>query len=294
MRLSSLFAGTALALACYGGSTFVAVREDLVASRWHAAKDLIYLPSPTQARLLSLGYTNLVADFYWVKALQYFTDPYQSINRYKNLGDYLDVVLGIDPDYEYAYKFAGLSIPYDTGRFQYVNTRRSTTFLERGVERFPNNWELHFFLGYNYLNFHNEPVKAGEQFAAAADLPGSPKYLKAFAARVLAVGGELDRAIEFASSAAQAAQDPEIKEMMEKRLIDLQIEKELRRIEAAAQDFKATNGRWPTGIEELVKAGLERPASHFSIDEAGVARSPEGTQRMILHMDQAQKDFRGD
>ena len=293
MPLAKLFIGSALAVAFYSTATFIAVREESAAARntWGTARDLIYLPSPNQARLMSLGYSNLVADFYWVKALQYFSDPLQSLNRYKNLADFLDIVVGVDPDYKYTYKFAGLAIPYDTGRFHYVNTRRSTGFLERGAQRFPDNWQLHFFLGYNYLNFHDEPVRAAEQFAEAARIPGSPKYLKAFAARAFAAGGEVDRAIEFSSTAAQNATDPEIKQMMESRLVELRIEKELRRIEDAAKAFRETHAHWPT-LDELVAGGFERGPSGFSLDDAGVAHSVETSRRMIIKHDQT--GFRGD
>src|SRR5262249_39997533 len=101
------------------------------------ARQLIYLPSPGTARLLSFGFNQLVADWFWVRAQQYFTEPAQEINQFRNLGDFLEVVLGVDPDFQYVYKFAGISIPYDTGRFRYVNTDRAISFLQRGVERFP-------------------------------------------------------------------------------------------------------------------------------------------------------------
>src|SRR5207248_2422831 len=100
-----------LAVAFYGVGSYLSVAfEELAPGRARGgARDLIYLPSSQQARLMSLGFNNVVADYYWVQALQYFTDPTEALNQYKNLGDYLDLVLSIDPDYEYAYKFAGIS-----------------------------------------------------------------------------------------------------------------------------------------------------------------------------------------
>ena len=103
--------GSLVALGAYATATWFAVSFESFSPATHltSAGDLIYLPTPAQARLMSLGYENAVADFYWVKALQYYTDQGQAANRYKNLADYLDLVIGVDPDYEYAYKFAGLA-----------------------------------------------------------------------------------------------------------------------------------------------------------------------------------------
>lgn len=287
--------GSAIAIGLYGGATMVGVafenRDPGHASG--SAGDLIFLPTPQQARLMSLGYATLVADYYWVKSLQYYMDPNQTQNRYKNLADFLEVVVGVDPDYEYAYKFAGLSIPFDTGRFHHVNTLRSTRFLERGVARFPQNWQLRFLLAYNYLNYHHQPSKAAVQLEAAAALPGSPTYLKAFAARVYAVGGELDRALEFAKGLAQTSTDPETKQMMEARVTELQVEKELRRIEASARAFKEQKGTFPT-LEELIASGFEKPPAGYSLDPTGVAKSELNTQRMILYEDPNQKGFGGE
>ncbi len=288
--------GSVVALSLYCAATYVGwefEQRDPAASLGTAG-DLIYLPTPRQAQLMSLGFTNVVADYYWVKALQYYTDPTQMQNRYKNLADYLDVVVGVDPDYEYAYKFAGLAVPYDKGRWHHVNTRRSTSILERGVERFPANWQLHFILGYNYLNFHEEPKKAAEQFEAAARLPGSPAYLAAFAARVYAVGGEIDRALDFAKKMLETTSDPEIASLMRARIKDLEVERELRRIEAGAKAFQEKTGKLPASLAELNADGFTPPPAGYSLDATGVAQTTLAAERMVIHVDPNQAGFRGD
>lgn len=289
-------AGVAGALGLYAAATWLGVVYEKRAPG-HASgtgRDLIYLPSPQQARLMALGFTNVVADYYWVRALQYFTDPTQSINQYKNLADFLEVVVGVDPDYEFAYKFAGMAIPYDSGRFRFVNTKRSTSFLERGVKRFPNNWQLHFFLGYNYLNFHNEPMKAAASFEAASKIPGAPTYFAAFAARIYSVGGDIDRALEFSKGVLASTTDPEIQGIMKARVLDLEVEKELRRIEAGAKAFSEATGRLPKDLAELVASGFPRAPPTFSLDAEGKAHTTIKFERMIIHDDKNQPEFRGD
>lgn len=281
----NLFAGLLATALLLGAAVYQGVLFHQIAP---PARDteagLIFLPSPAQARVLSLGYTSIVADYYWVKALQYYTNPANDRLQYKNLPDYLDVVVGIDPDYRYAYKFAGLVVPYDTGRYRFRHTKRSTSFLERGVKRFPDWWELHFLLGYNYLNFANEPVKASEEFKRAAALPGAPAYLHAFSARTLAVGGQLDRAMLLAEELARNSEDPEIRDMMQKRFEDLKLEQELQRIEAGARAYKERHGAFPIGVQTMVDDGFPpSPVPNIKLDPDGTARAPGATRMNALH-----------
>jgi hypothetical protein len=166
----------ALLVTSYAAGRYVdqrAARSELL-----AARELIYRPSPATARLMSFGFEQLSADWYWVRALQYFTEPAQELNQYRNLGDFLDVVVGVDPDFHYAYKFAGVSIPFDAGRYRFANTDRAVDFLERGVAKWPDDWQMHLYLGFYLLNFRDDPAAAAEQFARPPRSHGAPPYLK--------------------------------------------------------------------------------------------------------------------
>ncbi len=219
------------------------------------ARQLIYLPSPGTARLMSFGFEQLSADWYWVRALQYFVEPAQELNQYRNLGDFLEVVVGVDPDFHYAYKFAGISIPYDIGRYHFANTDRAIDFLKRGVAKWPDDWQMRLYLGFYLLNFRNDTEGAAEQFARAAPIPGAPPYLKRFAGKLLTLSGEIDRARLFTEHMLAVTQEPEEKAKLEQRLKEIELERAMREVEAAAQRFKNAQGRWPIGLGELAVLG---------------------------------------
>ena len=82
----------ALLLASYAAGRYVDQRQ--ARNELLVARELIYLPSPATARAMSFGFEQLVADWYWVRGLQYFVEPAQELNHYRNLGDFLDVVGG--------------------------------------------------------------------------------------------------------------------------------------------------------------------------------------------------------
>ena len=124
---------------------------------------------------MSLGFEQLVADWYWVRALQYFTEPAQELNHYRNLGDFLEVVVGVDPGFRVRLQVrrrlhplrhrAAADSPTPTGR---------SASSSAASQRFPNNWELRLYLGFYLLNFRDDSARAAEQFAAAAPIPGAP------------------------------------------------------------------------------------------------------------------------
>lgn len=254
-----------------------AVRGDLA-----IARELIYLPSPTTARVMALGFQQLCADWYWVRAQQYFTEPAQELNQYRSLGDFLDVVLGLDPDFEYVYKFAGVAIPYDTGRLRYANTERAIGFLERGVTRFPQNWEMRLYLGFYLLNFRGDSAGAAEQFALAAPIPGAPQYLKRFAARLFSVSGEVERAKAFTEQMLAITDDPDERARLERRLADIEIEGRFREVEAAAERFRLDHGRWPAGLAELAAVHSLPPLPPQAQLENGTLTAPS-VKRLVVY-----------
>ena len=219
------------------------------------ARELIYLPSPQTARLMSFGFEQLSADWYWVRALQYFVEPAQELNQYRNLGDFLEVVVGVDPDFHYAYKFAGVSIPFDTGRYRFANTDRAIDFLQRGVARWPDDWQMRLYLGFYLLNFRDDTAGAAEQFSKAAPIPGAPPYLKGFAAKLLTLSGEIDRGRVFTEQMLALTDDPDEKARLKLRLREIEAEGAMREVEAAARRFRDQEGRWPAGLGELAVLG---------------------------------------
>ena len=243
----------ALLFASYAAGRYVDQRR--AQNELLVARELIYLPSPATARAMSFGFQQLVADWYWVRGLQYFVEPAQELNHYRNLGDFLEVVVGVDPDFHYAYKFAGVSIPFDTGRYRFANTDRAISFLERGVAKWPDDWQMRFYLGFYLLNFRDDPAGAAEQFSTAAPIPGAPTYLKGFAAKLLTLSGDVERGRLFTEQMLAVTDDPDEKARLQQRLREIEAEGALRKVEAAARQFHDRQGRWPVGLGELASLG---------------------------------------
>ena len=164
----------ALLLVSYAAGRYADLRSDRSESL--AARELIYLPSPATGPPDVLRVRAAGGGLVLGSRLQYFVEPAQEMNQYRNLGDFMEVVVGVDPDFKYAYKFAGISIPYDVGRLHFANTDRAIDFLQRGVQRWPDDWQMRLYLGFYLLNFRNDPTPppSSSRSGAAPRCPAVP------------------------------------------------------------------------------------------------------------------------
>src|SRR3954453_13227364 len=72
-------------------------------------EEVLYLPSGKSVKRLSLGYSSLLADIYWTRAVQYFGNKSnQRSMRYDLLYPALDIATDLDPHLIGSYEFGSL------------------------------------------------------------------------------------------------------------------------------------------------------------------------------------------
>lgn len=131
------------------------------------------VPTPEAVKLVSLGFDQLLADFYWLAFVQYIGDTEARKNdrcclTYK----YLDLITSLDPRFIQAYWFAAFSIGQDEG-----NPQLASNLIERGIKANQDNWYVPFIAGINqYLYAHNE-IAAARYYRMAAKYPHAPSWL---------------------------------------------------------------------------------------------------------------------
>src|SRR5665811_523682 len=96
-------------------------------------EDVLYLKS-SQLKWMSLGYTGLMADIYWTRAVQYYGGKHHSAvaPRYELLAPLLDITTDLDPKlvvaYEYGASFLAPKPPEGAGMPDYA-----VEFVEKGI-----------------------------------------------------------------------------------------------------------------------------------------------------------------
>jgi hypothetical protein len=217
------------------------------------------VPRQELLRLVGRGYLELVADYFWLQAIQ-ATGRAFAAEEYRDVYPYADLATDLDPKFGLVYVFAGGALPTNTGREVWVNTEESTRLLRKGLKMFPDDLKMHMLLAYNLSAFHKQYQEAAQVLERASKLRGAPSYLPALATRLYAQSGSVDAGLALARSLADSAEDEETREIFKQRVFDLEIEGELRRVDNAIGRFRQTFGVAPPDISTLLWWGfLDRP-----------------------------------
>src|SRR5258707_3621565 len=137
-----------LFLVLFAGSVFSLREAVMVRGKEATLEEVLYLPSGKTVKHLSLGYSGLLADIYWTRAVQYFGGKHaQQSMRYDLLYPLLDITTDLDPHLIEAYHSGSvfLSQPPPDGAGQ---PDKAVALLEKGIRENPSYWRLYFTLGF--------------------------------------------------------------------------------------------------------------------------------------------------
>jgi hypothetical protein len=192
-----LYAGIAALMAVSVG---VQVVRDRGWAPYSPPNPTLWLQSGAFADKLFLGYKNLVADVYWMRAVVYYggkrreaADRQESgapaNTSFDSLYPLLDLVTTLDPRFKVAYRFGAIFLteayPAGPGR-----PDLAIALLQRGIERDAARWEYMEDIGFVYYWWVKDFTKAAEWFKRAGEQQGAPSWLAPLAATTLAQGGD--------------------------------------------------------------------------------------------------------
>lgn len=250
-----LFAGL-VALA----AVLVPVLERHRPSEVDAILDAPLLPA-TAARLLSFGFRSAIADVTYLQAIQVFATPQKhdlSMEQLvrKGLATYrlLDYTTNLDPHFAYAFVFAANAIPVEREDGSAANVEEAARLLERGVRESKPDWRIPFHLAFLRSAYLGDYAGAAEAMKVAVERKGGPPYLPLLATRLAAQGGAVETGLALAAAMRDNATDEKQREIFDNRVRLLELERDLRLIEKAAERFIATYGYRPASVDALLRA----------------------------------------
>ncbi len=190
----ALFAAAAAALLAQAALARTSAHLERLREPLQVAEIAASVPDADALRLLALGHREALADLVWLQALS-FVGQHFGLRRDPDwLEPHLDAITTLDPRFALVYTWAGTAIMY-SGTIDNPAVMASNRILERGIDRFPYAWDLHFMRGVNYL-FElrtDDPElqaewrrKGAESIARASTLPDAPPFLVAASASLFA------------------------------------------------------------------------------------------------------------
>jgi len=255
-KRTALIAAIVLAVSLSGASLTVRRLDHLRAGA--TAEEALYVPSPKILQRISLGYTGLLADIYWTRAVQYFGGHHHARSRqYKFLEPLLDIATTLDPHLTVAYEFGATFLaqkpPEGAG-----DPAAAVRLVERGVRENPSAWRLYYNLGFIHYFERHDYSAAADAFERGSRVPGALPWMKVMAAQMSQHAGDLQTARFLWSSVYQTSESEDIRVNAAKHLRALQVDEEVSILENLVAGFHQRTGRWPASWTEMVAAGYLR------------------------------------
>ncbi|HKO61464.1 MAG TPA: hypothetical protein VJV03_09915 [Pyrinomonadaceae bacterium] len=273
-----------------GGIIVLSLIGSILVARWldmrrpkiqtEVQQESLYLTGNTLKRM-SLSFNGLVADWYWMRSLQYVggkilnaqgpvqLDDLGQLDM-KLLAPMLDVATTLDPEFMEAYMYAAVVLPG-------LDEEEAIRITRKGIAANPNEWRLYQHLGYIYWQ-REDYASAGQAYSEGATIPGAPPWMQAMKARMAAEGGSRDIAREIYARMYQEAGDPNVKEMARLRLLQLQSMDQRDVIRKLLDIYKTRVGKCPASWQEM--APLLR-AAQLPVADGGPI-DPGGTPYKLL------------
>lgn len=237
---------------------------------------VLYVRSPAAVKRMALSYHSILADVYWIRAIQLYGDTRlgrTTDHSYGQLYPLLELTTTLDPYFDVAYQFGGLFLaekqPGGPGR-----PDLAIKLLRNGIDAQPDDWRLYQALGFVHYWSYQDYKTAADWFGRAARLPHAPSWMGALSAVTLAEGGNRKASRALWRQLQQTATDDWFRGESERRLKQLDAMDQLELLQKVVAAFTAQSGRAPSGWDELARGGFVRGAI---VDPDGTPYRLEGS-----------------
>jgi tetratricopeptide (TPR) repeat protein len=234
-----------------------------------ATDEVLYVRGGPAVTRAALGFNAILADVYWIRAIQHFGRTRQAEGgdkSYRLLYPLLDLATTLDPRFNIAYRFGAmfLSEPYPAGPGR---TDLAIKLLERGLAVDPTRWQYAHDAGFVHYWWRQDYKAAAEWFDRASRIEGAPWWLRSMAASTLAEGGDRRSSMQLWQQLYETTDDAWIRNSAQRKIAQLKALDEIDSLAALVTRYAQTRGLAPRSWNDLVAAGWLK----------GVPLDPSGT-----------------
>jgi len=239
----------------------------------NAIDESLYL-NPNTTRRVSLGFNGLVADWYWMRSLQYVGRkilntpedvPIDSLSKLnlKLLAPLLDNATTLDPEFYDPYEYAAVVLPA-------VDVNAAVRIIRKGIDLNPSEWRLYHHLGYIHWQ-QKDYQAASEMYRRGSQVPGAPQWMGAMVAKMAAEGGSRDTAREIYNRMLEQSADEKVKDMAQRRLMQLESLDHRDILRKLMTEYKTRVGQCPATWKEVLPV---LRALRIPVDQTGAPLDP--------------------
>jgi hypothetical protein len=246
-----------------------------------ASVNLLYVRSPEAMKRFALSYDALLADLYWIRAVQHYggtklsTDPNK---QYDLLYPLLDLTTSLDPRLNVAYYFGSIFLaeppPGGPGR-----PDLAIELLQKGLRAQPEKWEFAQAIGFVHYWWLQDYDEAAAWFGRAAQFPNAPVWMAPLAATTLAQGGRRESSRVLWEYIARTEDATWFRTEAARRLQQLDALDQIDRLNALVAAFERRRGTSPATWKDMQQGGyvtgipVDPTGAPYLLTAAGVALS---------------------
>ena len=238
----------------------------------------------------AFGFEGLLADWYWMRSLQYIGDKiYEAkekdievdIDNLKPLDPrllypLLDTATSLDPQFLAAYSYAANVLPA-------IDDELAIEMAKKGIESNPEEWTVYHQLGFIYWRLEDYE-NASKTYERGSRVTGAPGWMAAMSARMNTEGGSTETARAIYEQLLNSAADSQTRESAQLRLLELDSDENRKVLDEALTDFKEARGRCAGNWEEVIRILTTKtlPAGRdFRIDSSNNIVDPTNAPYLI-------------
>jgi tetratricopeptide (TPR) repeat protein len=203
---------------------------------------------------MSVGLHGIVADVYWIRAVQYFGGKLRSTGRPLSpdtskirmdlLAPLLKIIVTLDPAHIPAYRFGAIFLPER-------DMPAAIELLEKGIAENPNEWRLYQDIGYIHWQ-EGDYAKASEYYERGGEIEGAAWWMRDLGGVMKIKGGSREVARHIYTQYVES-EDENIRNQATLRLRQLDMLDELDAINGLLARYKEQTGQCPPSLRVLAQ-----------------------------------------
>ena len=210
----------------------------------------------SQLKGFAFGMEGLMADWYFMRSLQYIGDKIvksksediniedlRSLNP-RLLHPLLENATDLDPHFIAAYSYGAMVLPA-------IDPEKAIDLAAKGIVSNPGEWRLYQHLGYIYWRLRRYD-KASETYEKGSQIAGAAPFMKMMAASMKTEGGSRETARAIYRQMLASYDDEQVRITAERRLKELDSLDEREAIDRVLTEFKERSGRCAAGFGEIL------------------------------------------
>lgn len=204
-------------------------------------EELLYFPKGSNIRFLVSGYNNLFADLLWIRGAVYYGEEKKTHGKFEYLFHIYNIITSLDERFLNAYIFGAFFINY-----QLKNLELSIKLIDKGLEKFPDEWILHFYKGFMYYISYDFG-KAYKSFIIGSKFEKGSERCKKFAYMSMIKEKGVKELLYYWVDIYKKSKNIYIKEIAIDGIKEV--------LKYSIKRFEIEKKRTPSNIQELLKEG---------------------------------------